>query len=454
MPKQSPNQQDNKRLQRWSLVVFVLFLSTASAMATASETNGGRTWRLLDELSQEELARFDFSTTEAPRHAEFPYMPAEPYPFTPPYTPEEVGYRIMEFPHMPRWNCVQIEDTGTLTPTGYLFVQQIIALINYRDPEGLMGQITAKPGEVYSRWLTQDVAPPENYGNQMLFSTFRTDQHLTKKADLFGYSLGLRRVRRFPQPRRQEKFPNAPMAYDDFLGRDAWEFSWRIIGADVLYKTARFPKTRQSITLQKADGTFEEVPASAIELMGDDYPHYTEDGGVKCYLVEAKSKQDWLPDYYAPRILFWADQHYFYPLRSEAYDKDGKPVMIEERVAKLMNPRLKERGYHNLITLWWDPQQDFYSYGIHDAMQLKDWSQADKDVFFSPDFMRRTWFPAPLKTQAGISLPEEFFLRPQLHRDKFPQERKVILPDYLEERIKSQEEAGYIVFTGETSGAK
>lgn len=434
----------------WGILVLGCWLGWTPVSA---EDNQNRTWRMLDELSEEELARFDFST-DTPRHADIPYMPAEAYPFKPPYTPEEVGYRIMEFPHMPRWNCVQIEDTGTLTPTGYLFVQQIIALVHYRDPEGLMGQILAEPGEVYSRWLTQDVAPPENYGNQMLFSTFRTDQHLTKKADLFGYSLSMRRVRRFPQPRRQEKFPNAPMAYDDFLGRDAWEFSWRIVGTDVLYKTARFPKTRQSITLQSEDGTFQDVPASAIKLMGDDYPFYTEDNGVKCYLVEAIAKSDWLPDYYAPRILFWADQHYFYPLRTEIYGKNGEPVMIEERVAKLMNPGLKERGYHNLITLWWDPQQDFYSYGIHDAMQLRDWSQEDKDVFFNPDFMRRTWFPAPLKTQAGISVPEEFFLRPQLHRGKFPEERSLVLPDYLEERIQAQEDAGYIVFTGEVNGAE
>ena len=254
----------------------------------------------------------------------------------------------------------------------------------------------------------------------MLFSTFRTDQQLTKKADLFGYSLGLRRVRRFPQPRRQEKFPNAPMAYDDFLGRDAWEFSWRIIGTDVLYKTARFQKHANRSRFKKQTEPLKRCRPAQLNLWVTT---------TRITLTTAVSNVTWSRRGLSKTgcriimrhgILFWADQHYFYPLRTEAYDKEGRPVMIEERVAKLMNPRLKERGYHNLITLWWDPQQDFYSYGIHDAMQLKEWSQADKDVFFSPDFMRRTWFPAPLKTQAGISLPEEFFLRPQLHRDKFP----------------------------------
>ena len=437
----------------WGILFLGVWLGGIPDRAVSAEDNDSRTWRTIAELSEEELARLDFST-DAPRHAGFPYMPAEPYPFKPPYTAEEIGYRIMEFPHMPRWDCVQIEDSGTLTPTGYLFINQIITLIHHRAPEGLVGQLTAKPGEVYSRWLAQDVAPPENRGNQLLFITSRTDRQTTKKADVFGYSPTLRRVRRFPQPRRQDKFPNQPMAYDDFLGRDAWEFSWRLLGTDVLYETARFPKTRQSITLRNEDGSFRDVAAHELKLMGDEYAHYREDGGVGCYLVEATAKQDWIPDYYVPRILFWVDQHAFYPLRTELYGKKGELVLLEERLAALMNPRLKERGYHNLITLWWDPQQDFYSYGIHDAQEMRAWTQEDKDVFFNPDFMRRTWFPAPLKTQSGVRTPEEFFLRPHLYRDKFPHERKILLSDILEERIKAQEAAGYIVFTGSDSAVE
>ncbi len=62
--------------------------------------------------------------------------------------------------------------------------------------------------------------------------------------------------------------------------------------------------------------------------------------------------------------------------------------------------------------------------------------------------MRRTWFVAPLKSQATVSVPEEFFLRPALHPDKFPQERKITLPSPLKERFQAQEEAGRLVFTG------
>ena len=87
----------------------------------AADMQAERSWRLLSELTPEERQRLDFSTN-IPRDATVPYIPAEPYPFTPPYTPEEIGFRLMEFPHMPRWNCVQIEDSGTLTHRDRLFV--------------------------------------------------------------------------------------------------------------------------------------------------------------------------------------------------------------------------------------------------------------------------------------------------------------------------------------------
>ena len=182
-----------RKLCAWGLVCVSLLFFSSSIWATSSESNGtdrtDRTWRLLSELSEEELARLDLST-ETPRDPETPYLPAEPYPFTPPYTAEEIGFRSMEFPHMPRWSCVQIEDAVVLTSSGYLFILEVIVLVEYRAPEGLMGQLTAKPGEVYSRWLTQDIKPPENHGNQMLFSMYRTDKETIKKADLFGYSRG------------------------------------------------------------------------------------------------------------------------------------------------------------------------------------------------------------------------------------------------------------------------
>ena len=84
--------------------------------------------------------------TETPRDATLPYLPAEPYPYAPPYTAEEMGMRSTEFAHMPRRNCALVEDYGTISANGYLTTAQSIGLVLYRDPAGLVGQLRPSRG--------------------------------------------------------------------------------------------------------------------------------------------------------------------------------------------------------------------------------------------------------------------------------------------------------------------
>ena len=78
-----------------------------------SSPTGTKTWKTVAEFSAEERERIDLSA-DTPRHAQFPYLPAELYPFTPPYTAEEMGFRSMEFPHQPRWSCVYADAGATI----------------------------------------------------------------------------------------------------------------------------------------------------------------------------------------------------------------------------------------------------------------------------------------------------------------------------------------------------
>jgi hypothetical protein len=86
------------------------------------------------------------------------------------------------------------------------------------------------------------------------------------------------------------------------------------------------------------------------------------------------------------------------------------------------------------------------SYSIHDAHLVKEWSAEDREVMFGPDFMRRQWLMHPLKTQALVKTPAEFFLRPLLYPGKFPQARKIELAPEVDARIRAQEAAGHLVF--------
>jgi hypothetical protein len=183
--------------------------------------------------------------------------------------------------------------------------------------------------------------------------------------------------------------------------------------------------------------------------MGEAYPWYTPEGGVRCYVVEATAKPDWLPNYYAPRILYWLDQHTFFPLRIEQYGRDGTLNFIGVRLGALLNPALGERGYGSVAHVDWSLSADLLSYLFTDANLTQPWTAADQALFFTPGFLPREWRLASLKSQAEVPTPREFFLRPALEEEKFPGERHLELSAELRARVQAQEQAGRLVFTGE-----
>ncbi|MGE0681105.1 MAG: outer membrane lipoprotein-sorting protein [Candidatus Binatia bacterium] len=430
-------------------LAFVLPRATVHADTAASSL---RTWKTIAELSPEERAAIDFSP-ETPRHAAFPYLPAEPFPFAPPYTAEEMGLRAMEFSYWRRWTSSTAQVYGSVDAHGYMPTWgKCVTSVSYHVADGLAGYLYAKPGENYYSALLQYLAPPEVYGNQSLYIRYRTDQTFTKKQDTFRYSSALRRVRRFPAPPRQDKYPAYPYTYDDDVGRDAWEFNWRLLGMDVLFQTVRFPVTRPTITLANAEGGFQDVPTKAVKLMGEAYPWYTPEGGVRCYVVEATPKPDWLPNYYASRILYWLDQHTFFPLRIEQYGQDGTLIFIGVRLGMLLDPALAERGYGSVAHIDWSLGSDLLSYLYTDVTLTQSWSTADQALFFTPGFLPREWRLTSLKSQAEVATPQEFFLRPALEEEKFPGERRIELSAELRARVQAQEQAGRLVFTGEEPG--
>jgi hypothetical protein len=136
-------------------------------------------------------------------------------------------------------------------------------------------------------------------------------------------------------------------------------------------------------------------------------------------------------------------------LRVEEYDREGKLIYIETRIAEQRDPVLQERGYGMQLVLYWDVTTDLMTYSTHDAHQLRQWTEADLKSYFNPDFLRREWFIGGVKSQAALNTPDEFFLRPALFEEKFPEERKIDLPADLRARIDAQEKAGRLVFSEE-----
>lgn len=439
------------RKARWVLLVSVLIVvipTGSQGEMPGSATRPSRTWKMVEELAPEELKEVDLRT-DTPRHPQLSYMPAEPYPFTAPYTAEEMGYRLMEFTQRPRWSCMFANMWGSISAQGVLMNPgSSVTFMDYPEPQGVAAEFVKKPGEEMYRYLNQNTFPPDAEGSQRMTIRYRTDHQFVKKEESFFYSPSIRRVRHQVPSRRQDKFPNQAQTADDATGRDAWEYSWRLVGTDVLFHTVRFPVTRPTVVLgTKGDGSLSEVRTSDIKIMGDAYPHYTLGSGVECYVVEARAREDWLPDYYAPRILYWLEKHSFYPLRIEQYGRDGKLAMVEVRLTEMFNPALKERGYGPLFIVYWDIASDLMSYNIRDNHRLKKWDAEETTAFFNPDFMRRQWYlDLSVKSQAGVSHPDLFFLRPSLEEGQFPGLRSIQLPAEVAARVEAQEKAGRLVF--------
>ena len=434
-------------------VVLLCVLAFPCFVLGAEQTQQtSRTWKTVEQMSAEELAQVQLEG-DTPRHAQVPYLPAEAYPFVPPYTAEEMGYRAMEFTPRTRWSSVVANSWASIAPQGVLLNPGTsITFVNYDSETSGVGKVlSAAPGEEIYRSLSQAIAPPAAEGGQWLAIRYRTDKEEITKEERFAYSSSIRRVRHQATPRRQSNFPNMALTPDDAWGRAAWEFSWRLIGTDVLYQTVRFPNTRPTLILRNGEtGQSRPVQTASIKLMGEAFPYYTLDGGVECYVVEAVVRQEWLPDYYMPRLLYWLEKSSFFPLRGEQYGQDGELDHVEVRLAEFFNPGpCKELGYGTLLISHWDLRTDIMSYLVNDSHKIMDWKPEEATVFFSPDFMRRQWYlDTSIKTQAAVSHPDEYFMRPAVEADKFPNERPINLPPDMAARIEAQNAAGRLVFDG------
>lgn len=423
----------------------VLSLLVLQALVAGAEPS--KTWRGLEALTPTERERIDLRD-DTPRDAEVSHLPAEKYPFEAPYSAEEIGYRLMNFSHIAHWDHVLADVFGVVTKDGHLTEGITLGMIQNKGEAGAAGAIYGEPGEEYQRWSYFYTYPPKDEGQQQVWVLKRTGPEQPTKMDFYVYTPSLRRVRRQPPPRRDAQFPDSVQSFDDIVGLEAWEFRWRVIGADTLYKTVRFPDNRPEITLSKPDGTFYEQKTAEIKMMGAQYPFYREDGGVDTFVVVAEPRRDWLPTYKIAKIVYWVDQQYFYPLRIEQYNDKGELKTVQVRMADRQNPDLPEyEGYTNPHSVYWDTRLDLLSYSVHDGLLLYSWSDGEKDTLFNPDFMRRRWLRNPAKSQALVFDPAKFHLRPELLLGRFPKERTIEISSDVLERVEASNAAGHLIFS-------
>ena len=172
------------------IIVNVLLLSGVFTARAGENDNHGKTWKTVDELSAEEKALLDLRA-ETPRDAEIPYLPLERFPFTAPYTAEEMGIRAMEFPHSPYWNCTLIDIAMSVTNTGFMDQRVTIIPILYL-PEGGFAEYlyTRKPGQEVYRWFPNRCPRPSATVVRPYMSASRTDSHVSHQVRLVRLLFG------------------------------------------------------------------------------------------------------------------------------------------------------------------------------------------------------------------------------------------------------------------------
>jgi len=139
------------RQARLVLLVSVMMSVTGAlshhAEMSEAATSQGRTWKLVEEMFPEEVKGVELRT-DTPRHPQLPYMPAEAYPFAPPYTAEEMGYRLMEFTQRPRWSCMFANVWGSISAQGVLMSPgKSVTFMDYLEPQGVAAEFAKKPGQ-------------------------------------------------------------------------------------------------------------------------------------------------------------------------------------------------------------------------------------------------------------------------------------------------------------------
>ena len=312
--------------------------------------------------------------------------------FTAPSSAERMGLRAMTFPHTPKWNCLLIDIGVTVTADG--FIEQQIgtsAILSLPQSEVLDQLHAPQTGQELFRWISQSVNSYDPEDTAIVQIGYHTGKNHDVALTTF-----------FPRPHlpplrsstsRGEQLPRGIGTIDDVVGHNAGDFVWRMLGNDILDRTIRFPATQKQFVVPDAQGRPVTIPIQTVKLMGEDYPGYTANGAVPCYVVEAAPRPESLPNYYLSKLIYWLDRRAFFPLRIEQYDQTGKLTFITVRTASHANPKLKERGYAGFLELSWDLPRDLMTVSIHTVIP-KDWSEEERQLFFHPESVRWKWpFP-------------------------------------------------------------
>ncbi len=278
------------------------------------------------------------------------------------------------------------------------YIRQKPALRRRKNYYGNYGEILdyvskkLKVGEPRNKDIVFIVHPPALRGMTVLSWKYKQSPEKYKAVDYWLYLPALKNVRRMAMGDRRDGFAGGDMTYDDVISLEPFDETHTLIGEDTLPPGGVCPSEPR-----------------------------------KCYVVKSINKD---PNYYLSKRLRWIDKKTFIPWREEQYDRKGNLKVIFER-------KMEKIGDYTVHTQWnyWNIQRNY-----RQPVFIFDYKfdETISDAEFTHDYLRKefAWRSPSLKEFPLIKRPDELPPRPPLLRDRFPEERKIKLPEELEKELR------------------
>jgi len=409
--------------------LVAIMLAASISMSSAALAQQQKIWKYVEELTPEELKLWQVDprwSTEVPRHKEFGHLPAEIYPFEPPFTGEELAF-LAEDITFPGTDCKdEAAHLATINKRGHMLQVSWMFKTKFYYADFAEKIYRLKPGDIETKHLIIYDFPPEERGRGILLWDVKDAPDSKTEQERWIYYNSLRRVRRVQGGAGQDNLLETDFTYDDDFMRDTWEHTHKLIGIDTIYEIN-----------------------GRTKFLGKAGP-YTPDGGVECYVVLSKPGAPWAPskDYYLSQWVTWYDRHSYAAVRIEQWDRKGNLFKIHgkcydnwDQVSR--QPRDKRDELIRMEWYAWDLDIDHESWARL-VPPTKFHVDCPDDVFTVRYMQDQRLWRSDFDTVPRLKSPEELPPKPPLWPDKFPKYRNVVIPDDLQKKIAAEKRSRWL----------
>ena len=317
------------------------------------------------------------------------------FPWKPPYTAEQIMYLASAVWQNGYRTCDMLVTGIEVDGRGYMRqkMNPRKRVLFYDDyyAEFIAHKGKIQKGEPIKKDLILFLSPPAVKWQALLNCKYKQTEDYRKTVDWWVYIPALRTVRRLATGDRQDAVGGGDMTYDDVISREVYDEVHTLLGEDILPKSAAVTKP------------------------------------VECYVIKSVHKDS---TYYLKKRITWVDKKTFASWREEQYDRKDTLVRILEKQWTFFEG-------HIIQPLWndWNVQRNF-----RQLMLMKDYkfNAPFIEAEFSPDYLRKEIYwrrGVSTKDFARIKSLKDLPEKPPLLRDRFTDERTIILPEELEKEI-------------------